>query len=231
MELATVRPPPEGLWRAHRDPLALPQPSPGEAPPNRFDDPQGQYRVRYLATTPRGAFLEVLARFRRSPEADERLQAVTDVDDDLETPPSPATVPASFLASLRLVRAYPAADAEFVDVAAVTVQSRLGQHRLVRQALDTAQLGSAHHPAQLDEATIRLGGPRGRPITQVISRVVFEETTAAGIRYTSRVNANEECWAVFEATPLSFDEPELIARDDPALREAVDQLVLKLPSP
>lgn len=228
MQPGTVAAPPEGLWRIHRDPTALPQrPGPGEQPPNRFDDPRGDYRVRYLATNRRGAFLEVLARFRRSPETEERLGGVTEVDDALE-PALPASVPPVFLQALSAARAFPPADAEFVDVADVSTQSQLGRHPAIRTVLDEADLGSAQNPAQLDEATIRLGGPRGRPITQAISRVVFEETTAAGIRYTSRIDTSEECWAVFEATPLDFDDPEPVALEDVDLREAAQQLHVSL---
>jgi len=101
----TVAAPPEGLWRIHRDPTALPQrPGPGEQPPNRFDDPRGDYRVRYLATNRRGAFLEVLARFRRSPETEERLGGVTEVDDALE-PALPASVPPVLLQAAGAVAA------------------------------------------------------------------------------------------------------------------------------
>lgn len=230
MQLDSVTPPTTSLWRVHRDPTALPErPGPGETPANRFDDPRGEYRVRYLATSRRGAFLEVLARFRRSHETEECLQAVTEVDEDVEFE-SPASAPADFLASLRIVRAHPPSGAEFVDVTSLTSQSRLGHHLTVRQALDASQLGSSDQPAQLDEATIRLGGPRGRPITQAVSRVVFEETAAARIRYASRVDSDEECWAVFEATPLTFHRPEPVALNDHELRDAADQLLVALPS-
>lgn len=183
--------------------------------------------MRYLATSRRGAFLEVLARFRRSPETEERLGGVTDVDAALE-PALPASVPRAFLRALSAARAFPPADAEFVDVADVSMQSQLGGHPAIRTALDEADLGTAQNPAQLDEATIRLGGSRGRPITQAISRVVFEETTAAGIRYTSRIDTSEECWAVFEATPLDFDDPEPVVLEDTDLREAAQQLHVSL---
>ena len=57
-----------GAVRVHPDPLALPgMLRPGEVARNRFDDPAGQFRVRYLASTLRGALLEVLAGFRTSP--------------------------------------------------------------------------------------------------------------------------------------------------------------------
>ena len=59
--------------------------------------------------------------------------------------------------------------------------------------------------------------------------MIFEQTTAAGIRYTSRVDANEECWAVFEATPLEFSDPKPVDLDDTQLQEAAHELRIALP--
>ncbi len=70
-----------GAVRVHRDPLALPSAlRGGEVARNRFDDPSGQFLVRYLATTLRGALLEVLAGFRTSPALERQLAEVAGVE-------------------------------------------------------------------------------------------------------------------------------------------------------
>jgi hypothetical protein len=83
---------------------------------------------------------------------------------------------------------------------------------------------------QLDAGTIALAGPLGRRITQLIARVVYSETDAAGLRYTSRVDANEECWAVFDTVDVWASTPEKLAPADPELMSACVTLGLRLPS-
>lgn len=231
LELPVIVLPAEGVWRVHPNPLTLPErPGPGEVPPNRFDDPLGQYRVRYLATTRKGAFLEVLARFRRSPETVERLQSVRNIVEDSEPLLQPGRVPERYLAALRAARVTGGGQQCFVDVASPAAQALLDRHPRIRRVLETSGLGTADAPAQLDEATIRLGGPHGRPITQAVSRAVFEGTTASGIRYTSRLDVAEECWAVFEETPLDFRDVRAVIPGDADLAAAVEALSLPLPS-
>jgi hypothetical protein len=225
LDLATVSLPGACVWRVHRDPVALPQrQEPGEVAPNRFDDPLGRYRVRYLASTRRGAFLEVLAQFRRSDDAIRRLDSVRVVGEEPDPLLRPGWAPPRYVAALRMVRASVGPQHVFVDVAAPPTQTLLDRHPMVRRALDTSGLGTPQHPVQLDEATIRLAGPAGRSVTHAVSRAVFEDTNAGGIRYTSRLDVAEECWAVFEATPPDFDSPTAVTLDDADLVAAADAL-------
>lgn len=215
----------------HRDPVALPGVlRAGEVPRNRFDDPAGQFRVRYLATTRRGALLEVLAGFRFSPMLEQRLGEVVGVEgpEDLETP---GMVPAGFIACLRVAWIGPRLDsAWFADIAAAESHTVLGTHPVLAAALADTGLGSPELPVQLDAGTIALAGPLGRRITQLIARVVYSETDAAGLRYTSRVDANEECWAVFDTVDVWASTPEKLAPADPELMSACVTLGLRLPS-
>jgi hypothetical protein len=87
--------------------------------------------------------------------------------------------------------------------------------------------------ADLDAATIRLSTPRR--LTQEISRIVREATTAAdsqfaGIRYGSRLGDELDNWAVFEFNPASIDVSagERIESDDPDLARAVQLLGIEL---
>lgn len=221
-----------GVWRIHPDPKALPShPGPGETWPNRFDDPLGEYRVRYFATTRRGAFLEILGWWRTEQQTRARLAAVEDIDETVE-PPLPDGVTRTFLDALRQAQATVVGASDmFVDVADPETHQTLGRHGRVRLALDASGLGATGIPAQLDEGTIRLGGPRGRLITQAVSRVVFAETEFSGIRYTSRFDVREECWAVFDSVHILFSDPEPISLTDPDLRDAAHILGVRLPDP
>lgn len=125
-----------GAIRVHPNPFALPSiPRGGEAGCNRFDDPTGQFRVRYLASTLRRALLEVLAGFRASPSLEHRLAEVISVDglDDLEPP---GVVPAKFLSRLLVARIAPQSPTTtwFVDVAATSSQTLLGAHSAIVSA-------------------------------------------------------------------------------------------------
>ena len=48
---------------------------------NRWDDPEGLYRVVYASSSPLGALVEVLARFRPDPHIIEALQEIEEVGD------------------------------------------------------------------------------------------------------------------------------------------------------
>lgn len=221
----------EPAWRIHPNPTALPSlPSDGEAPPNRFDDPQKKYRVRYLATNKRGAFLEVLARFRTDDETQARLGLVKGTNEKTEPKITPGAVPRAFLRALRETTGQITNhNHAFVDVAAPETQTTLNKHPDVRRALRQSGLGTQGSPAELNEATIRLGGPNGRPITQAVSRIVYNETESVGIRYTSRLDTAEPCWAVFDWVGLKFSKINPINAQDASLTSAALSLGLTLP--
>jgi hypothetical protein len=134
-QLHRVVVPAEGAVRAHPDPLALPNaPRPGEIQRNRFDDPAGQFLVRYLASTLRGALLEVLVGFRTSLPLERRLAEVAGVEDPAELE-APGLVPLGFLSRLRVAHIGPRlASTWFVDVAATDSQTVLGAHPVVASA-------------------------------------------------------------------------------------------------
>jgi hypothetical protein len=94
----------------------------------------------------------------------------------------------------------------------------------VRQALDQSGLGNAVNPARLDGAVIRLSGRAGRPITQAVSSAVYEVYPEAhGLAYISRIDDKEQCWALYDHTPVSFTEHPLDAAD-PSYRGAVQSV-------
>ena len=49
---------------------------------NRWDDPEGVYRVLYASSSRLGTFMEVLARFRPDPHIFQELSEIEDGDPD-----------------------------------------------------------------------------------------------------------------------------------------------------
>lgn len=69
--------PPHGVARVHPNPATLFLPREGDpAGRSRFDDPRGAFAVRYAAGTLRGCLVEVMARFRPSPVAEQLLAGI-----------------------------------------------------------------------------------------------------------------------------------------------------------
>ncbi len=74
----------------------------------------------------------------------------------------------------------------------------------MRAALDASGLGTPLDPARLDTAIIRLGGRVGRPLTQAVSRAIYEWVRGVdGIGYWSRLDSRERCWAIYDHVPVS----------------------------
>jgi hypothetical protein len=224
-----------GAIRVSANPPLLPSPRRlEELGSNRFDDPEGQYVVRYLATALRGSFVELLARFRTNDEAETRLGSVVAVDDDYRT--------ASLMEGLEdwLVRqrvgvCHLAAPALLVSVNDPELLARLNTNPRIRKALGSSELAKGGTRVELDEGVVRLAGV-GRPITQAMSRVLYEMTPeTGGIAYASRLDDSEWCWALYDRTPVRFEErmPSLDPGDPvhrEALRSAAKTLGIKLPT-
>jgi hypothetical protein len=161
---------------------------------NRYDDPDGEYRVLYAADQRRGAFLETLSRFRVDLQLLAELDAIEGDEQDVAFPTvRGGVVPADWLATRRIGTAT-AASLWFVDVAHSESLAHLRERlagRLVHYGLD-----------DLDAGDLRRRAPRA--LTQEISRYVFENGAApggepvAGIAYRSRLGDELTNWAVFE---------------------------------
>jgi hypothetical protein len=185
---------------------------------NRYDDPQGEYRVLYAAGQRRGAFLETLARFRADPQL---IADLAEIDDDPEYPTAPpATVPAEWLET-RCIGTARADSLTFVDISHSQSLAHLRHAlaaRLVQHGLD-----------DLDAGDIRRRTPRA--LTQEVSRYVFERPEAfAGIRYLSRLGDELTNWGIFEGSELDaiIEDIEAIDVDDPDFVSALDTLELAL---
>ena len=225
VEVALTDPPPV-LLRVHWQPQVLRRP-PHDLDPeamSRFDDPYGEFAVRYLATTLRGCLVETMSRFRPAPDAEALLADVQGVD-DTDADPTRDEGLRDWLEGQQVGRCRITTEpALIIDVDAAESLVALDKHPMVRSALDRSGLGSAVNPARLDTAVVRLPGRVGRPITQAVSRAVFEWVDGpSGLAYASRLDGSEPCWALYDHTGVDFEVQRLDAAD-PTHREAVSSV-------
>lgn len=232
--MSDLRLPTRGALRVAVDPARLPsEPRGGEPGRNRFDDPDGRFVVRYLAESLRGCLLELLARFRHSHTAEARIAAVTGADDDYDQPGADALADWLSLQQVGVCHLVEPAGALF-DINDPELLLKLDAHPEVRAVLDDSGLGTADDLARLDEGTIRLGGLKGRRITQAVSRALYERNPRpAGLTYRSRLDDAERCWALYGETPVDFEAAVTLSPEDPYHLAAVQAVaaLFALPLP
>jgi len=188
---------------------------------NRWDDPEGIYRVLYAATQLEGAYVEVLSRFRPDPVVVAELAKIDGSSEEHQF----GIVPSEWLETRAI------GQATLTDVYADVGHARSLTY--LRAAM-AARL--AHHTlTDLDAAAIRLSAPRR--FTQEISNHVYRLTLPsglprfAGIEYESRLGDNYQNWAIFERPrQKAIANPRIrpIRRDDESLHAALGSLGLKL---
>jgi hypothetical protein len=215
MAVRVVSPPGRGFWRVARgpDPLALPpplEPSDADSPlaGNRFDSPTGQYRVLYFGTKLEACFAETLSRLRPQPG----LREVIGADwTELGFMPVGA-VPADWRHRRLAVRARPIGDLPFLDAEAAETLA------ILRDAL--APSLALYGYDDLDVALVR---GRDKRVPRAISYWAFRqeshegEPQFAGVRYTSRLGDEFECWALFDDVALEELEKRPITTRLPSL--------------
>jgi hypothetical protein len=193
---------------------------------NRYDDPRAEYRVLYASSDRRGAFVEVLARFRPEPAVLRELGEIELEPGEHHDGPGPGQLPRSWLSGR--VMGTTLADGPFAAVGASRSLAYL-RDRLTDRAL--------HHGIdELDAAAIRAHAPR--PFTQEVSRLVFEcadangEPQFDGIAYRSRLGDEVVNWAIFEPPTgearLREPQSEPLDADDPELAAALELLGIEL---
>lgn len=180
---------------------------------NRFDDPQGIYRVLYASTQRLATFVECLAYFRPDPDVIAQLEAIVGDVEDHEPPPA-GVVPREWI-DVRCVGSGVLAG-DYVDVGHHTTLAKLRVNLAARVV---------HHGLHdLDAAAIRLTAPRA--FTQEISRYVFDQSIDGarqwnGIAYRSKHGDDLTNWAIFEpASPQHTDLAEF-DEHDPDLASAL----------
>jgi hypothetical protein len=180
---------------------------------NRYDDPQGTYRVLYASTQRVATFVECLASYRPDVDVVAELQQIVGDDGDNEPPPA-GVVPAEWVDQRCVGRG--ALVGDYADV---------GHHESLAELRTALAARVVHHGLHdVDAATIRLTAPRA--FTQDVSRRIFEQTAAGqrrwnGLCYLSKHGDDLTNWAVFEpAAPDVIDVAEF-DRDDPDLLAAL----------
>lgn len=206
----------------HRAPTQL-RPRDGEGSPDRFDDPQNNYRVRYFASTVRGSLLEVLDHFRPDEGAEEALahKSVEGVD-ILEEEPA-GMVPDRWLSLQRIVTARVVAARSFVDVSEAETLAALATVPSVQKVLRSDLVTSAFGPhVRLDLGTICAVGRAGRAVTQAVSQAIYmDPSRPSGIGYVTRFDKTERCWAVFDdRARIDFSDPSPLDYWDAEVRSA-----------
>jgi len=171
---------------------------------NRFDDPNGEYRVLYASSVRLGCFLETLARYRPDIALYVELHGIAGEDDFVP----PGIVPREWLNGRRMGSAD--RHGTFADIGAAEWISKL-RHGLA------ALLISLGVP-DFDASVLQRSAPR--ILTQRISEFVYGEGFD-GIRYLSKYGNDIENWALFEPVDLTARDQQDIPPDDADLNTAL----------
>jgi hypothetical protein len=187
---------------------------------NRYDDPEGHYRVLYASSERVATFVETLARFRPDPAVVAGLEEIEAEPGD-ERPSVAGTVPREWLEHRAIGSGQ--LTGRYVEIGATETLSDLRTAlapRLVHYQLE-----------DLDAAAIRMRVPRR--FTQEISRHVFVQGDRGerrwdGIAYLSRLGDDLHNWALFEPHEPTEALSSPIAPDDADLARALDILGLQM---
>jgi hypothetical protein len=171
---------------------------------NRFDDPEGYYRVLYASSQRLACFVETLARFRPDLSLLAELDAIEGADDFVAL----GTLPREWLAARTMGSAE--IDGVFADIYGVVWVSQL-RRTLATEAL---RLGMK----DIDLSSLERAEPRR--LTQLASRQAYL-LSFAGVFYRSRYGQTLQNWAIFEPFPLERATSKEFSEDDPDLLEAL----------
>lgn len=182
---------------------------------NRFDDPEGLYRVLYASSQRLSCFLETLAPFRPDMSLMAEFALIEGPDDFLPF----GTLPYDWLEKRLMGRA--AIQGQFADIYAPHWVGYL-RTSLAGEAL---RLGMK----DIDLSTLFVAEPRR--LTQLASRKAYG-LKFAGIFYQSRYGSSLENWALFEPISLDHIDVETLTEGDPDLLHALQIHGIKLqPNP
>jgi len=171
---------------------------------NRFDDPDGEYRVLYASSARLGCFLETLARYRPDLTVFAELQEIEGENDFVPA----GVVPIQWFANRVMGSAE--AHGQYADIGASQWIATL-RHRLAPLLI---QLGIP----DFDASVLQRSGPRR--LTQTVSQYVYRQGYN-GIRYLSKYGHDIENWALFEPAHLTSPYSEPIRPEEPDFIEAL----------
>jgi hypothetical protein len=229
-------PNPEGVRRVGLDPSEPPTvwPGPGRY---RFDDPQRQYAVLYVAASLRGALLETMEpRLRQVSRALELMAAVQNASpQDGEADTDHTQGVEAWLGENKQAVLHVTVVDPLIDINDQSLLSALdddaGVSTALAEATDLVEAGAP--PARLDQGIIRMSGPTGRRITQAVSRAAFTgfSPSIAGLAYRSRLGDEEVCWAIWSVSGVVAASVTSLSPEDPEHRLAVQQAAATLGIP
>jgi hypothetical protein len=176
---------------------------------NRWDDPEGHYRVVYASSQRLGCFVETLARFRVDPTLAAELATIAGADDFYPL----GHISPDWFHDRNIGRALlhgnyaDISSAEWVQKLRTKMLPYLKDLKL--NDFDAADLQSSHN----------------RKITQRVSRIVYEENYD-GILYLSKHGNDLRNWAIFEPFKLTPHGQDPVRPGDPDFLKACELLSL-----
>ena len=171
---------------------------------NRFDDPNGGYRVLYASSARIGCFFETLARYRPDMAVYAELKEIEGEDDCIPA----GVVPREWLNNRLIGSAN--IDGNFADVGAsewIEILRRILAPLLIKLGIP-----------DFDASILQRSGPR--LLTQNVSAAVYRRGFN-GIRYLSKYGHDIENWALFEPADLTSRDGNGLQPNDPDLLEAM----------
>jgi RES domain len=208
--------PPETIFRIARKPDPWQPPDWSRANPdgtfgNRFDDPEGYYRVLYASSQKLSCFLETLARYRTDLSLLAELNEIEGENDYFPL----GSVPRDWCEDRLLGSAH--AEGNYADIYAAEWIALL-RHRLAGECV---RLGIE----ELDASVLQRHAPRR--ITQLAS-LEARRKNFDGVYYRSRYGHDLENWALFEPFRILLTSSEAIGLGDSTFQEALRILELKV---
>jgi RES domain len=217
-------------WRLPKDHELLTSDERPRLEGNRWDDPEGETATLYCASTPLAAFLEVLAQLRSGGEGivAEILQATGEDSPDPRLDPAlrAGALPQEFLADRCLARASVAQGPLFIDMASPQTHNLLGERlpHLLRY-LGAHQFDRGVVMSQDRRVTRQIAGF----LREYADSDLHEEGPIAGLRYESRIAAEQTCWAIWQdRLQLSDEQARSISSEDSDLLKAAELLDIKI---
>ncbi len=172
---------------------------------NRFDDPDGLYRVLYASSQRLGCFIETLARFRVDLSVVADLAQMENGENDF-TPFG--TVPRTWLSTRSMGTAE--VSGQYADIYSAAWVS----HLRVALASTAIRLGLR----DLDLSSLQRDEPR--LLTQRAGQEALKEGLN-GVYYISRHGTSIENWAIFEPFPIENPVSVSLVEGDPDLADAL----------
>jgi hypothetical protein len=223
---ATAFFPGEGAFRVAAAPLELYRWPRGHGR-GRYDDPKGQFGVRYLAETIAGCLKETLMPFRPgeqvlptalAPTAEGLAETDDDLDDFPEAPEpdyGPFEALDVWLRTRWLVRIAVVGSGECADVTSDTTMAALNAAQALRTIAGTPDVREFLRKRRRLTCDDLADAGVPRVVTKTVSRIVFEATPrVSGIASRSCRDGLERCWTLFGRTRIVADEPVRLV-DDP----------------